>query len=212
MVIFFVFSLHSCFRTFLISVIYIYILSFFSVDTRLRGGPDKQASIEHQVYDRVVQTSLPPSLPVWEVVYFLLVFLSLSRLFSDLLISLQIYDPQRFLKMSSLDKRNTLRASGVVDLPRPREGIRALDLRLQDLMDDAVRAEVIRIGATSSAPDLPRFVGFKTAGEGKEGESRQSILRKMCSALEEGEVNLVFIFILSIFLFLSLFFSLFLVI
>ena len=37
-----------------------------------------------------------------------------------------IFDPKDFLRMSETDMRAVLRASGITDLPRPREGIQVM--------------------------------------------------------------------------------------
>ncbi|KAJ1409058.1 hypothetical protein B484DRAFT_423413, partial [Ochromonadaceae sp. CCMP2298] len=56
----------------------------------------------------------------------------------------EIFDPRQFFQLSAAEKREILRASGVRKLPRPRQGA-LLDDLLLDLMDDAVRGEVMRL-------------------------------------------------------------------
>lgn len=86
-----------------------------------------------------------------------------------------IFNPKTFISMSALEKRAVLRASGVEEIPRPREGQRALDLALQRVMDDSVRREVIRLSS-----DLPSKQIFET--------EEQALLRGMEEALEKGDV------------------------
>lgn len=89
-----------------------------------------------------------------------------------------VFDPKRFLSMSAIDKRAVLRASGVSELPRPREGITVLDQVLRSMMDDSVRREVIRLSTgVASAADL--------ASETED----QELLRSMGAALENGDTE-----------------------
>ena len=62
----------------------------------------------------------------------------------------EIYDPRRFLRMKEAEKRAVLRASGITgrSLPRPREGESKLNELLIELMDEAVRGEVILSGSS----------------------------------------------------------------
>jgi hypothetical protein len=92
----------------------------------------------------------------------------------------EIFDPSTFLSMSSLDKRNVLRASGVSELPRPRQGVRALDNLLEDLMDDAVRSEYFRLKAGKKSRQIPSI---------NPPEGRQAVLQAMTEALESGDIN-----------------------
>jgi hypothetical protein len=81
----------------------------------------------------------------------------------------------------SVEKRAVLRASGVISLPRPREGLDALDRALLDKMDVAVRGEVLRL----LGDDDERFLSLA-----KQWESpRQVLLMEIGKALEEGEIN-----------------------
>lgn len=87
----------------------------------------------------------------------------------------EIFDAKKFLKMSSIEKRAILRASGVTALPRPREGLDSLDRALMDKMDDAVRGEVLRLRSKGSAPPVE--------------SSRQAVLQAMGEALDEGDME-----------------------
>eukprot|EP01042_Synura_sphagnicola_P002509 gene2509-3023_t len=64
---------------------------------------------------------------------------------ADVKAAWEIFDPRTFLTMTVAQKRETLRVSGVTNLPRPREGEAELDRMLLDLADDAVRREVFRL-------------------------------------------------------------------
>lgn len=104
----------------------------------------------------------------------------------------QIFSPEQFLRMDSLDKRALLRASGVRDLPRPRQGRGALDRALLAVMDDAVRSEVVRL---SGGPWIGRRSkdGGEDAGgpsltaSGSGDGSRAELLRSISDALERGD-------------------------
>ena len=90
-----------------------------------------------------------------------------------------IFDPQRFLAMSSVEKRAVLRASGVSELPRPREGEEALNRALADAMDDSVRREILRLSA-----------GSGEAANAKLSETEeQELLRRMGETLEKGDMD-----------------------
>lgn len=89
----------------------------------------------------------------------------------------EIFDAKRFLKMSSVEKRATLRASGVTALPRPRQGLDSLDRALVEQMDEAVRGEFLRLLSISS-PDR---------SSPREPSPRQGVLQAMGEALEEGD-------------------------
>jgi hypothetical protein len=69
-----------------------------------------------------------------------------------------ITDTNRFLKMSAVEKRAILRASGVTSLPRPREGLASLDRALVEQMDEAVKGEFLRLlsNDTSGYIESPR--------------------------------------------------------
>lgn len=116
----------------------------------------------------------------------------------------EIFNPQTFLKMSEVRKRATLRASGVKELPRPREGKAALDKVLFDLMDDAVRGEVRRLDVSSSiSTNEYTPAGGDVSGSGSSSSlnkvparalggvvsKRQEVLRLMISALGEDNIE-----------------------
>lgn len=86
----------------------------------------------------------------------------------------EIFDAKRFLQMSSVEKRATLRASGVTSLPRPREGLDSLDRALVDQMDEAVRGEFLRLLQISS-PNTK--------------SPRQGVLQAMGEALDDGDLK-----------------------
>ena len=86
-----------------------------------------------------------------------------------------VYNPREFISMSAVEKRDLLRASGVRLLPRPREGVQALDAVLMDLMDASVRSEFQRLSSSS-------------AGNSGGGE-RTDLLRRMGEALENDDVD-----------------------
>lgn len=68
----------------------------------------------------------------------------------------EIYDSSEFLRMSVATKRELLRQSGITSLPRPREGVAALDALLTENMDAAVRAEYLRqLASGKSKPKTP---------------------------------------------------------
>ena len=91
-----------------------------------------------------------------------------------------IFDPKRFLAMSSAEKRAVLRASGVNELPRPREGEEALDRALAAVMDDSVRREFLRLSAAG---------GTEGAGSKLSETEEQEVLRLMGEALENGDME-----------------------
>ena len=90
----------------------------------------------------------------------------------------EIFDPKRFLKMSPVEKRAVLRASGVTSLPRPRDGLDSLDRALLDQMDDAVRDEVLRLSSKGVVGPGPAM-----------SSSRQIILQAIGNALESGDLK-----------------------
>jgi hypothetical protein len=95
----------------------------------------------------------------------------------DVPLAWEIYDPSKFFRLSTLDKREILRVSGVNKLPKPRQGEIELDRMLLDLMDDAVRGEIFRIQSK-----LP----VQSADEDSV-TSRQVTLSLMGQALEAGD-------------------------
>ena len=98
----------------------------------------------------------------------------------DILPAWEIFDAKTFFGMSSAEKRATLRASGVTALPRPREGLDSLDRALVDKMDDAVRAEVLRMRAVQQEGGA--------GGGNAPASGRQEKLQQIVQALEDGDV------------------------
>ena len=124
----------------------------------------------------------------------------------DILPAWDIFDPKKFLTMSSVEKRAVLRASGVTSLPRPREGLDSLDRALIDKMDEAVRGEVLRIFASqykesdnktgrSSTRDTDAMTNNVLMGEYSNDVSsipttgRQAKLQALGQAIEEGDME-----------------------
>lgn len=103
----------------------------------------------------------------------------------DIVPAWEIFDPRKFLSMTALQKRATLRKSGVEVLPRPRQGIEKLDDMLLDLMDDAVRGEVIRIRANQQ---LTQDGSVQNLAIGP-SSARQILLSEMAIALEQGNMD-----------------------
>lgn len=91
----------------------------------------------------------------------------------------EIYDPKKFLSFNSLEKRAVLRASGVTSLPRPRLGSAALDKALLDLMDDAVRGEVLRLKSVDGENIPAEFSSYQSA--------RQFVLQQIGEAFQRGD-------------------------
>ena len=56
----------------------------------------------------------------------------------------EIKDASSFLRLKTSEKRAILRASGIMQLPRPREGPRAVDALIIPLLDEEVAYEVLR--------------------------------------------------------------------
>ena len=91
-----------------------------------------------------------------------------------------IFDPKRFLAMSSMEKRAVLRASGVIELPRPREGEEALNRALAEVMDDSVRREFLRLSGAG---------GGEAASARLSETEEQELLRQMGEALGKGDMD-----------------------
>jgi len=83
-----------------------------------------------------------------------------------------IKDASGFLRLSTADKRAMLRASGVRQLPRPREGPRAVDALMIPLLDEEVAYEVLRRLAETRGD-------FQRAAEMSDFESRKPQLARM---------------------------------
>lgn len=93
----------------------------------------------------------------------------------------EIFNPKEFISMSNVEKRALLRASGVRSLPRPRDGIQALDELLLDLMDSSVRSEVLRL--KGSRDETLADIGDST------GDDRTQLLRAIGEALTNGNID-----------------------
>ena len=93
----------------------------------------------------------------------------------------QIRDATTFLRMRLSEKRACLRASGVVSLPRPREGPRKVDAIMIPLLDEEVAYEVLRrLGETKG--------NFETASKMNDFESRKpQLARQVREAQKKGD-------------------------
>jgi hypothetical protein len=91
----------------------------------------------------------------------------------------EIFDASEFIQMSQLEKRALLKRSGVLDLPRPRDGDVALENLLVDLMDSAVRTEYWRMcaGKQNASPSV------------SSGSRRSELLQEMAVNLEKGDMK-----------------------
>lgn len=83
----------------------------------------------------------------------------------------EIPDASTFLRLKTSEKRTILRASGLIDLPRPREGPQAVDALIIPLLDEEVAYEVLRRLAETRGD-------FAMAAEMKDFESRKPLLAK----------------------------------
>jgi hypothetical protein len=95
----------------------------------------------------------------------------------------QIKDATTFLRMRLSEKRACLRASGVVSLPRPREGPKKVDAIMIPLLDEEVAYEVLRrLGETKG--------DFDMAAKMSDFQSRKPILaRQVKEAQLNGDLN-----------------------
>jgi hypothetical protein len=94
-----------------------------------------------------------------------------------------IKDASAFLLMKTSEKRACLRASGVIQLPRPREGPRAVDALMIPLLDEEVAYEVMRRlaetkGDFAAAAEMEDFQSRKPqlARQYREGETSSTLL------------------------------------
>ncbi len=98
--------------------------------------------------------------------------------------AMEIPDASTFLRMKASEKRACLRATGVQDLPRPREGKRALDALMIPLLDEEVAYEVLRRLAETQGD-------FELAAEMNDFESRKPIIaRQIAEARKAGDFDL----------------------
>ena len=93
----------------------------------------------------------------------------------------QINDASTFLRMRLSEKRACLRASGVISLPRPREGPRKVDAIMIPLLDEEVAYEVLRrLGETKG--------DFELASKMNDFESRKpQLARQVREAQKKGD-------------------------
>ena len=95
----------------------------------------------------------------------------------------EIKDASTFLRLKVSEKRAILRATGVLQLPRPREGPRAVDALLIPLLDEEVAYEVLRRLAETHGD-------FLMAAEMNDFESRKPMLaRQINEARKRGDVE-----------------------
>lgn len=95
--------------------------------------------------------------------------------------AMEIKDATTFLRLKIVEKRAILRATGLTDLPRPREGVKALDALLIPLLDEEVAYEVLRRLAETNGD-------FKMAAEMNDFESRKPfIARQINEAKKRGD-------------------------
>lgn len=85
-----------------------------------------------------------------------------------------IKDATTFLTMRTSEKRACLRASGVFNLPRPREGPKMVDAIMIPLLDEEVAYEVLRrLGETRG--------DFTMASKMSDFETRKPLLARLCN-------------------------------
>lgn len=93
----------------------------------------------------------------------------------------EIKDASTFLRLKTSEKRAILRATGVRELPRPREGPRAVDAMIIPLLDEEVAYEVLRRLAETRGD-------FQLAAEMNDFESRKPfIARQINEARRKGD-------------------------
>eukprot|EP00607_Mallomonas_marina_P007389 CAMPEP_0182420440 /NCGR_PEP_ID=MMETSP1167-20130531/5233_1 /TAXON_ID=2988 /ORGANISM="Mallomonas Sp, Strain CCMP3275" /LENGTH=435 /DNA_ID=CAMNT_0024596377 /DNA_START=245 /DNA_END=1552 /DNA_ORIENTATION=+ len=95
----------------------------------------------------------------------------------------EIPDASSYLYMTVKEKRACLRATGVTTLPRPREGVQAVDALLIPLLDEEVAYEVLRRLAETKGD-------FQEAAEMEDYESRKpAIARRIKAARDIGDMK-----------------------
>lgn len=95
----------------------------------------------------------------------------------------QIRDATSFLVLKTSEKRAILKQSGVKDLPRPREGPRAVDAIMIPLLDEEVAYEVLRRLAETRG-------NFKEASLMQDFESRKPLIaRQINEARKRGDLK-----------------------
>ena len=95
----------------------------------------------------------------------------------------QISDATTFLKMRLSEKRACLRSSGILALPRPREGPKKVDAMMIPLLDEEVAYEVLRrLGETRG--------DFDMAADMQDFESRKPKLARLYKeAMTNGDLT-----------------------
>eukprot|EP01039_Chlorochromonas_danica_P001104 gene1104-1202_t len=95
----------------------------------------------------------------------------------------EISDASTFLRLKTTEKRAILRATGLRELPRPREGSRAVDALLIPLLDEEVAYEVLRRLAETKGD-------FKLAAQMSDFESRKpQIAKQIREARQAGHLE-----------------------
>lgn len=95
-----------------------------------------------------------------------------------------VKDASAYLHMSVAEKRALLRASGLSQLPRPREGSKAVDALLIPLIDEEVAYEVLRRLAETGGD-------FEQAAEMEDFQSRKpQLARRIKEARNAGDLRL----------------------
>jgi len=93
----------------------------------------------------------------------------------------EIPDASTYLQMTVNEKRACLRATGVSALPRPREGVRAVDALLIPLLDEEVAYEILRRLAETKGD-------FEQAAEMEDFQTRKPIIaRQIREARQAGD-------------------------
>lgn len=95
----------------------------------------------------------------------------------------ELPDASTYLQMSVSEKRACLRASGVTVLPRPREGVRAVDALLIPLLDEEVAYEILRRLAETKGD-------FEQAAEMEDFQTRKPVIaRQIREARQAGDYD-----------------------
>lgn len=102
----------------------------------------------------------------------------------------QKYNVDEFLSMSSTQKRDLLRASGVTDLPRPREGEDRLNELLMGYMDSSVRNEYQqRLSQSAQSSNSTPSSSSSSKGVKVFSSRRHELLQLMASSLESSDIE-----------------------
>lgn len=96
----------------------------------------------------------------------------------------EVKDASTFLRLKTSEKRAILRATGLLELPRLREGARAVDALIIPLLDEEVAYEVLRRLAETRG-------NFIEAAEMNDFESRKpKVARQLMEAKKRGDEEL----------------------